>query len=537
MKKEIVFGEVARKKILDGVNILANAVKTTLGPKGRNVVYTNQDGSVNVTKDGVSVAKRVILQDEMENVGATLVKEASTKTAQQAGDGTTTSTVLAQSIIQQSYKTIMAGASPIEVKRGVDVAVAAVVEYLEGMAEHTTTPEEIAQIATISANGDKDIGKIVSRAFEEVGKDGVITVEEGNGLDNSLEIVEGMSLDRGFLSPHFITDIAKQEVVFQNPLILITDKRLSKVGDIIPALEISAKEKRELLIIADEIDNDIISILLVNKMKGIIKPCAIKAPGFGDRRKDVLEDIAALTGATVISDTVGLALDKVDVSKFGSASKVIVRKDESVIIDGNGSEESVSDRVEVLRAQAANSTSSYDVDKLQERISKLSGGVAVIKIGAPTEVEMGEKKDRVDDALHATRAAIEEGIVAGGGVALVRAQAALEGLKVENRDQELGVDIVLNAIEAPLRAICQNAGKEASVIISKVKKNKNKTFGYNAGNDTFGDMFAFGIIDPKKVTRCALQNAASVATMILTTEVMIVDMKENDPFNTYDQQQ
>jgi len=524
--KEVKFHDQARHRIVAGVNILADAVKVTLGPKGRNVVLERSFGAPTITKDGVSVAKEIELKDRFENMGAQMVKEVASKTSDVAGDGTTTATVLAQSIVQEGMKYVAAGMNPMDLKRGIDKAVTAVVEELKKLSKPCTISKEIAQVGSISANSDPDIGKIIADAMEKVGKEGVITVEDGSGLDSELEVVEGMQFDRGYLSPYFINNPDRQMAVLDNPFVLLHDKKISNIRDLLPVLEQVAKAGRPLLIVAEDVDGEALATLVVNNIRGILKTTAVKAPGFGDRRKAMLEDIAILTGGTVIAEEVGLSLEKATLTDLGSAKRIEVGKEETTIIDGAGDPKSIEGRVKTIRKQIDEATSDYDREKLQERVAKLAGGVAVIKVGAATEVEMKEKKARVEDALHATRAAVEEGIVAGGGVALLRARAGVN-VKGENHEQDAGIKIVMRALEEPLRAIASNAGAEPSVVINKVMEGKGN-FGYNAANDTYGDMVDMGVLDPTKVTRCALQNAASVAGLILTTDAMVAELPKDD---------
>ncbi|GAB6046559.1 chaperonin GroEL [Methyloparacoccus murrellii] len=528
--KEVRFSDDARQRMLAGVNVLADAVKQTLGPKGRNVVLEKSWGAPTVTKDGVSVAKEIELKDKFENMGAQMVKEVASKTSDIAGDGTTTATVLAQAIVREGLKSVAAGANPMDIKRGIDQAVGVVVEELKKLSRPCTTSKEIAQVGSISANSDDSIGQIIADAMDKVGKEGVITVEEGSGLANELDVVEGMQFDRGYLSPYFVTQQETMSVELENPYILLHDKKISNIRDLLPVLEKVAKAGRSLLLVAEDVEGEALATLVVNTMRGILKVCAVKAPGFGDRRKAMLEDIAVLTGGTVIAEEVGLSLEKVELSDLGSAKKVQVNKENTVIVDGAGSAETIKARVEQIRKQVEETTSDYDREKLQERVAKLAGGVAVIKVGAATEVEMKEKKARVEDALHATRAAVEEGVVPGGGVALIRAQRVLQDLKGKNADQTVGIHILRRSIEEPLRQIVANAGEEPSVILHKVQDGSGN-FGYNAGSGEYGDMIDMGILDPTKVTRSALQNAASVAGLMLTTEAMIAEApkKEKEP--------
>ena len=523
--KQVVFGDDARAKIVRGVDILANAVKVTLGPKGRNVVLERSFGSPTVTKDGVSVAKEIELKDPYENIGAQLVKEVASRTSDNAGDGTTTATVLAQAIVREGMKYVAAGMNPMDLKRGIDKAVTALIAELKKQSKPTTTSKEIAQVGTISANSDADVGEIIASAMDKVGKEGVITVEDGKSLNNELEVVEGMQFDRGYLSPYFINNPEKQAAILDNPFVLLFDKKISNIRDLLPALEQVAKANRPLLIIAEEVEGEALATLVVNTLRGILKVVAVKAPGFGDRRKAILEDIATLTGGKVIAEEVGLTLDKVTLAELGQAVRVEVGKEHTTLIDGAGEAADIEARVKQLRAQIAEATSDYDREKLQERAAKLAGGVAVIKVGAATEVELKEKKARVEDALHATRAAVEEGIVPGGGVALLRAKKAVGQIKGDNPDQDAGIELVLRAIEAPLRQIVTNAGGEASVVVNKVLEGSGN-FGYNAANDSYGDLVEQGVLDPAKVTRTALQNAASVASLILTTEAIISTLPE-----------
>jgi chaperonin GroEL len=527
--KEIKFHDMARDRMVAGVNLLANAVKTTLGPKGRNVVIERSFGSPIVTKDGVTVAKEIELKDKFENMGAQMVKEVASKTADVAGDGTTTATVLAQAIVREGMKYVAAGMNPMDLKRGIDKAVAAIVEELKVISKPCSTSKEIEQVGTISANADSSIGKIIAQAMDKVGKEGVITVEDGKSLDNELEVVEGMQFDRGYLSPYFINNADKQVAVLENPYILLHDKKISGIRELLPVLEQVAKAGRPLLIIAEDVEGEALATLVVNNLRGILKTCAVKAPGFGDRRKAMLQDIAVLTGGTVIAEEVGLTLEKATLADLGQAKRVEVAKEHTTIIDGAGDPAKIHARVKEIRVQIEEATSDYDREKLQERVAKLAGGVAVIKVGAATEVEMKEKKARVEDALHATRAAVEEGIVPGGGVALLRAReaAVAKGLKGENADQDAGIKIVLRAVEQPLREIVANAGEEPSVVVAKVLEGKGN-FGYNAATGEYGDMIEMGVLDPTKVTRSALQNAASVAGLMLTTECMIAEAPKEE---------
>jgi len=524
MAKKIFFETDAREKLKKGVDALANAVKVTLGPKGRNVVLDKKYGSPTITKDGVTVAKEVEIKDPVENMGAQLLKEVASKTADMAGDGTTTATVLAQAIFNAGLKNVAAGANPMDLKKGIDKAVAAVVEHLKKQSKQIKDTKEIAQVATISANSDEEIGELIAKAMEKVGKDGVITIEEAKGTTNDLKTVEGMQFDRGYLSPYFVTNAEKMEAELDKPFILITEKKISSMKEILPVLEQVAQSGRPLLIIAEDVDGEALATLVVNRLRGALKVCAVKAPGFGDRRKAMLQDIAILTGGEVISEEKGFTLESAG-NYLGEAKRVIVDKDNTTIVDGKGSKDAVKARINEIKAQIETTTSDYDREKLQERLAKLSGGVAILYVGAATEVAMKEKKDRMDDALHATRAAIAEGIVAGGGVALVRAIEALDSVKVENDDQKTGVNIIRQALEAPLRTIVANAGVEGSVVVSKVKEGK-KDFGYNARLNKFENMFEAGIIDPTKVTRLALENAASIAGLLLTTECVIAEEPE-----------
>jgi len=525
--KEVRFSDDARARMLRGVNILANAVKATLGPKGRNAVLEKSFGAPTITKDGVSVAKEIELKDKFENMGAQMVKEVASNTSDEAGDGTTTATVLAQAIVREGYKAVAAGANPMDLKRGIDKAVEAAVEELKKLSKPCKDQKAIAQVGTISANSDESIGKTIADAMEKVGKAGVITVEEGSGLQNELEVVEGMQFDRGYLSPYFINNQQNQTSEHENPYILLYEKKISNVREMLPLLEGIAKAGRPLLIVAEDVEGEALATLVVNTIRGIVKVVAVKAPGFGDRRKAMLQDIAVLTGGTVISDEVGLSLEKATLNDLGQAKKIVVEKENSTIIDGKGKAAEIKARVTQIEAQIEEATSDYDKEKLQERTAKLSGGVAVIKVGAATEIEMKEKKARVEDALHATRAAVEEGVVPGGGVALIRAQKALDKLVGANEDQQFGIRILTRAIEEPLRQIVTNAGEDAAVVLAKVKEGKG-TFGYNAANSTYGDMLEAGILDPTKVTRLALQNAASVAGLLLTTEVMIAEAPKDE---------
>ena len=525
--KDVIFGGEARARMVEGVNILANAVKVTLGPKGRNVVLERSFGAPTVTKDGVSVAKEIELKDKLQNMGAQMVKEVASKTSDIAGDGTTTATVLAQAIVREGMKYVAAGMNPMDLKRGIDKAVTALVAELKKASKATTTSKEIAQVGSISANSDEAIGKIIADAMDKVGKEGVITVEDGKSLDSELEVVEGMQFDRGYLSPYFINNPEKQAALLDNPFVLLYDKKISNIRDLLPTLEQVAKSGRPLLIIAEDVEGEALATLVVNTIRGILKVVAVKAPGFGDRRKAMLEDIAILTGGKVIAEEVGLTLEKVTLADLGSAKRIEVGKENTIIIDGAGAAADIEARVKQVRVQIEEATSDYDREKLQERVAKLAGGVAVIKVGAATEVEMKEKKARVEDALHATRAAVEEGIVAGGGVALLRAKQSAGTIKGDNSDQDHGIALVLKAIESPLREIVYNAGGEASVVVNAVLAGKGN-YGFNAANDTYGDMIEMGILDPTKVTRTALQNAASVASLMLTTECMIAEAPKDE---------
>jgi len=526
--KQVLFGDDARVRIVRGVNILANAVKSTLGPKGRNVVIDRSFGAPNVTKDGVSVAKEIELKDKFENIGAQLVKEVASKTSDNAGDGTTTATVLAQSIVEEGLKYVAAGINPMDLKRGIDKAVAVVVDELKSLSKPCTTSKEIAQVGSISANSDSSIGQIIADAMDKVGKEGVITVEDGKSLENELDVVEGMQFDRGYLSPYFINNADKQVSALDDPYILIFDKKISNIRDLLPVLEQVAKSSRPLLIVAEDVEGEALATLVVNNIRGILKTTAVKAPGFGDRRKAMLEDIAILTGGTVISEETGLSLEKATLAELGQAKRIEVAKENTTIIDGAGDGAAIEARVKQIRVQIEEATSDYDREKLQERVAKLAGGVAVIRVGAATEVEMKEKKARVEDALHATRAAVEEGIVPGGGVALIRSKAAVAKLKGDNADQDAGIKLVLRAIESPLRTIVANAGDEPSVVVSKVVAGQGN-YGYNAATGEYGDLVEQGVLDPTKVTRTALQNAASVASLMLTTEVGIAEIVEDKP--------
>ena len=527
--KDIRFGEDARSKMVRGVNVLANAVKATLGPKGRNVVLQKSYGAPTITKDGVSVAKEIELADAFENMGAQMVKEVASKTSDNAGDGTTTATVLAQALIREGMKAVAAGMNPMDLKRGIDQAVKAAVGELKSLSKPSSTSKEIAQVGAISANSDANIGDLIAQAMDKVGKEGVITVEEGSGLDNELDVVEGMQFDRGYLSPYFVNNQQSMSADLDDPFILLYDKKISNVRDLLPVLEGVAKAGKPLLIVAEEVEGEALATLVVNTIRGIVKVCAVKAPGFGDRRKAMLEDMAILTGGVVISEEVGLSLEKATIKDLGRAKKIQVSKENTTIIDGAGEGAGIEARIKQIKAQIEETSSDYDREKLQERVAKLAGGVAVIKVGAATEVEMKEKKARVEDALHATRAAVEEGIVPGGGVALIRAKAAIAGIKGVNEDQNHGIQIALRAMEAPLREIVTNAGDEPSVILNRVVEGSG-AFGYNAANGEFGDMIEFGILDPTKVTRTALQNAASIAGLMITTEAMVAELpKKEEP--------
>jgi len=525
--KEVRFSDDARNRMVKGVNILANAVKATLGPKGRNAVLEKSFGAPTVTKDGVSVAKEIELKDKFENMGAQMVKEVASNTSDEAGDGTTTATVLAQAIIREGLKAVASGRNPMDIKRGIDKAVSVAVDELKKLSKPCKDSKAIAQVGTISANSDESIGKTIADAMEKVGKEGVITVEEGSGLENELEVVEGMQFDRGYLSAYFINNQANQTAELEKPYILLVDKKVSNIRELLPLLEGVAKASRPLLVVAEDVDGEALATLVVNNIRGILKVAAVKAPGFGDRRKAMLQDIAILTGGTVISDEVGLSLEKATLNDLGEAKKVVVEKENTTIIDGAGKPADIKARIESIRQQIEEATSDYDKEKLQERVAKLSGGVAVIKVGAATEVEMKEKKARVEDALHATRAAVEEGVVPGGGVALIRAQKAIEKLEGANEDQTVGIRILARAIEEPLRQIVDNAGEDAAVILNAVKAGKG-AYGYNAATGEYGDMLEEGILDPTKVTRLALQNAASVAGLLLTTEVMIAEAPKDE---------
>ena len=528
MAKDVKFGDSARGQMLDGVNILADAVKVTLGPKGRNVVLDKSFGAPTVTKDGVSVAKEVELQDKFENMGAQMVKEVSSQTSDAAGDGTTTATVLAQSIVNEGLKSVAAGFNPMDLKRGIDKAVAKAVESIQSMAIPCEESSSIAQVGTISANSDSEVGDIIAEAMDKVGKEGVITVEEASGIENELEVVEGMQFDRGYLSPYFINNQEKMITELEDPMILLHDSKISNIRDLLPLLEAVAKAGKSLLIIAEDVEGEALATLVVNNMRGVVKVSACKAPGFGDRRKAMLEDIAILTGGTVISEEVGLNLESATIESLGTAKKVVLTKETTTVIDGAGTQDNISGRVNQIRAQIEETTSDYDREKLQERVAKLAGGVAVIKVGAGSEMEMKEKKARVEDALHSTRAAVEEGVVPGGGVALVRSLQAVDGLKGDNEDLNIGISIALKAMEAPIRQIVLNAGEEASVVVDKIKSEKGN-YGFNAASSEYGDMIKMGILDPAKVTRTALQAAGSVAGLMITTEAMVSEIPEENP--------
>ena len=525
--KQVVFGDRGRNKLVEGVNVLADAVKVTLGPKGRNVVIERAYGGPLVTKDGVTVAKEIELEDKLANMGAQMVKEVASRTADNAGDGTTTATVLAQSIVKEGMKYVVAGHNPMDLKRGIDQAVAAAITELTNISKPCTTTKEIAQVGSISANSDASIGNIIAEAMERVGKEGVITVEDGKGLENELDVVEGMQFDRGYLSPYFINNPDRQVSILDNPFVLLVDKKISNIRDLIPVLEAVAKSGKPLLIISEDVEGEALATLVVNNMRGIIKTCAVKAPGFGDRRKAMLEDIAILTGGTVIAEETGLTLEKAGIEQLGMAGRVEIGKENTIIIDGAGDKTAIEKRVNAIRTQVKEATSDYDKEKLQERVAKLAGGVAVIRVGAATETEMKEKKDRIDDALHATRAAVEDGIVAGGGVALIRAKQAIVNLTGLNSDQQAGISIVLRALEEPARCIAFNAGDPADVIINEIAS-KTGNYGYNAATGTYGDMVEQGVIDPTKVTKTALVNAASIAGLILTTDCSIAQIPQKE---------
>ena len=526
--KEVKFGEAARGAKLRGVNILADAVRVTLGPKGRNVVLDKSFGAPTVTKDGVSVAKEIELKDKFENMGAQMLKEVASKTSDVAGDGTTTATVLAQSMLREGFKAVAAGMNPMDLKRGIDKAVIATVKELHNMSKPCADHKEIAQVGTVSANSDESIGSIIAESMEKVGKEGVITVEEGKTLENELEVVEGMQFDRGYLSPYFINDQDAMQTNMENPLILIHDKKISNIRDMLPVLEATAKASRPLLVIAEDVDGEALATLVVNNIRGIVKVCAVKAPGFGDRRKAMLQDLAILTGGQVISEEVGMSLESCSLDDLGSAKRVQVTKENTTVIDGGGSKDDIEGRVNQVRVQIEEATSDYDKEKMQERVAKLAGGVAVIKVGAATEIEMKEKKARVEDALHSTRAAVEEGVVPGGGVAFVRCLDVLDDVKGDNTDQDVGIDIVKRAVEEPLRQIVNNAGEEGSVVLNNVVAKKGN-YGYNATTGEYGDMIEMGILDPTKVTRAALQNAASISGLMITTEAMVAEVPEDKP--------
>ena len=526
--KEVKFGEAARAAKMRGVNVLSDAVKVTLGPKGRNVVLDKSFGAPTVTKDGVSVAKEIELKDKFENMGAQMVKEVASKTSDVAGDGTTTATVLAQSMLREGLKAVAAGMNPMDLKRGIDKAVVATVAQLQSISKPCADHKEIAQVGTVSANSDESVGSIIAESMEKVGKEGVITVEEGKTLENELEVVEGMQFDRGYLSPYFINDQDSMQADMENPMILIHDKKISNIRDMLPVLEATAKAGRPLLVIAEDVDGEALATLVVNNIRGIVKVCAVKAPGFGDRRKAMLQDLAILTGGQVISEEVGMSLEAASIDDLGSAKRVQITKENTTVIDGAGSKADIEGRVNQIRVQIDEATSDYDKEKMQERVAKLAGGVAVIKVGAATEIEMKEKKARVEDALHSTRAAVEEGVVPGGGVAFVRCLGVLEGVKGDNTDQDVGVGIVKRAIEEPLRQIVANAGEEGSVVLNNVA-GKDGNYGYNASTGEYGDMIAMGILDPTKVTRAALQNAASISGLMITTEAMVAELPEDKP--------
>ncbi|MDT7526764.1 MULTISPECIES: chaperonin GroEL [Idiomarinaceae] len=526
--KEVIFGNSARQRMLKGVNVLADAVKVTLGPKGRNVVLEKSFGAPLITKDGVSVAKEIELEDKFENMGAQMVKEVASKANDEAGDGTTTATVLAQSIVNEGLKAVAAGMNPMDLKRGIDKAVISAVEELKKISQPCDNTKAIAQVGTISANSDSTIGEIIAKAMEKVGKEGVITVEEGQALQDELDVVEGMQFDRGYLSPYFINNQENGTVELESPFILLVDKKVSNIRELLPVLEGVAKSGKPLLIIAEDVEGEALATLVVNNMRGIVKVAAVKAPGFGDRRKAMLQDIAVLTGGTVISEEIGMELEKAQLEDLGTAKRVVINKDNTTIVDGNGDQAAIEGRVTQIRQQVEETTSDYDREKLQERLAKLAGGVAVIKVGAATEVEMKEKKARVEDALHATRAAVEEGVVPGGGVALVRAASKLADLRGDNEDQNVGIKLALRAMESPLRQIATNAGAEGSVVANNVK-NGEGNYGYNAGQDVYGDMLEMGILDPTKVTRSALQFASSIAALMITTEAMVAEVPKDEP--------
>lgn len=526
--KEVKFGEVARSKMLVGVNILADAVKVTLGPKGRNVVLDKSWGAPRVTKDGVSVAKEIELDDKFENMGAQMLREVASKTSDEAGDGTTTATVLAQAMIREGMKSVAAGMNPMDLKRGMDAAVEDVIEALKKTAKEVTSSEEIAQVGTISSNNDKEVGRMIAEAMDKVGKEGVITVEEAKGLETTLDVVEGMQFDRGYLSPYFVTNADKMLVEMEEPLILLVEKKISNLQQLLPILESVVQASRPLLIVAEDVEGEALATLVVNKLRGGLKVCAVKAPGFGDRRKAMLEDIAILTGGTVVSEDVGVKLESVTTELLGTAKSVIIGKEETTIIDGSGDPELIKGRVKQIRAQVEETSSDYDKEKLQERLAKLAGGVAVIKVGGATEVEVKERKDRVDDALHATRAAVQEGVVPGGGVALLRARKTLEKLKLTNDDQKVGVNIVRRSLEEPVRVISENAGAEGSVVVNKILESSSPNFGFDAASEDYTDLVVRGVIDPAKVVRHALQSAVSVAGLMITTEAMVAEIPKKD---------
>ena len=528
MAKHIAYGEESRRALLSGVNRLADAVKVTLGPKGRNVVIEKKFGSPTITKDGVTVAKEIELEDKLENTGAQMVREVASKTSDIAGDGTTTATVLAQAIFREGVKTVAAGASPMALKRGIDKAVEKAVEEIQRLSKKVKDNEAIAQVGTISANGDATIGKLIAEAMDKVGQDGVITVEESRTLDTALEVVEGMQFDRGYLSPYFVTDPERMEAILEDAVILIHEKKISSMKDLLPLLEQVARGGKPLLIIAEDVEGEALATLVVNRLRGTLQVSAVKAPGFGDRRKAMLQDIAILTGGKAITEDLGIKLESIQLADLGRAKKVVVDKDNTTIVEGGGKSSEIEGRVKQIRAQIDDTTSDYDREKLQERLAKLVGGVAVIKVGAATETELKEKKARVEDAMHATKAAVEEGIVPGGGVAFIRAQRALEGLKLENEDENIGVGIVKRALEEPLRQIVGNAGQEGAVVVDKVRSNKSANYGFNAETEEYGDMIAMGVVDPTKVTRYALQNAASIAGLLLTTEALISELPEQE---------
>ncbi|MEK6299398.1 MAG: chaperonin GroEL [Acidobacteriota bacterium] len=528
MAKHIAYGEESRRALLSGINRLADAVKVTLGPKGRNVVIEKKFGSPTITKDGVTVAKEIELEDKLENTGAQMVREVASKTSDIAGDGTTTATVLAQAIFREGMKTVAAGANPMALKRGIDKAVEKAVEEIQRLSKKVKDNEAIAQVGTISANGDATIGKLIAEAMDKVGQDGVITVEESKTLDTALEVVEGMQFDRGYLSPYFVTDPERMEAILEDAVILIHEKKISSMKDLLPLLEQVARGGKPLLIIAEDVEGEALATLVVNRLRGTLQVCAVKAPGFGDRRKAMLQDIAILTGGKAITEDLGIKLESIQLADLGRAKKVVVDKDNTTIVEGGGKSSEIEGRVKQIRVQIEDTTSDYDREKLQERLAKLVGGVAVIKVGAATETELKEKKARVEDAMHATKAAVEEGIVPGGGVAFIRAQKALEGLKLENEDENIGVGIVKRALEEPLRQIVGNAGHEGAVVVDKVRSNKSANYGFNAETEEYGDMIAMGVVDPTKVTRYALQNAASIAGLLLTTEALISELPEQE---------